>query len=284
MPTAQGKYGSVSDVFNVVNGKGYIHAGETEHELGTALFKDPSNGSLIQYNPDTGDWIAQSKGHQMKEGNGVDNLQALLSGKPPVFQGSKAPWQNTNKKIGPKPEAPQPKPYELLRKKIAAARPMPTDKEADALATYKGSGYTSINNGLRHNQGYAESSSNVKAIDSFLTRSTIPEDVTLYRGVKGDYAKILKSVIMEGTKFVDRGFVSTSTNTGTAQGFASGLTFAIKVPKGSMGAAVRGEHDGDGENEILIPRNSAFIVKSYDPHSGHVEVELDQSHLKKATP
>jgi hypothetical protein len=57
--------------------------------------------------------------------------------------------------------------------------------------------------------------------------------------------------------------------------------FEIEVPDGSHGAVVR--PDGhDSEYEVLLQRNSHFIVKSIDLNKRKVYVTLDQSAAAKA--
>lgn len=104
--------------------------------------------------------------------------------------------------------------------------------------------------------------------------------MTVYRGVKGDYAKILKSVMHPGTSFVDRGFFSTSTNPSVASNFGGGLTMQIKMPKGTNAAAIgtwSGHHD---EHEILLARNTIFHVEAVDFKTMHMVVRVSQEHLK----
>ncbi len=80
----------------------------------------------------------------------------------------------------------------------------------------------------------------------------------------------------EGGSFVDRGYSSTA----TSQGVWSGeLHMTIDLPAGWLGAAIRPPHADDGEQEILLPRGTRFIVKKYDDYSGHVTLEVDQTHL-----
>ena len=102
--------------------------------------------------------------------------------------------------------------------------------------------------------------------------------MVLSRKVSGDYAKILQSMLITGAKFVDHGYVSTSTNHGTWSG---SLKMNITVKKGQKGAYVDEMSANQGEKEMILPRGSAFVVTKFDRKAGVVDVVLDQSHFNK---
>lgn len=250
------------------------------------------------------EWVVTKPGFSSKEGKGFENLDKLMSG-----DGSKLPnppWKTTNKVIQTKAEkdamtAEQKKAQEAYieqqkknAEKIAQAKieaekqsklynelrklaPQPTNEESKALGFYGGSGYTHLNSNLRHDHKYADKEPMVKNLDAYLAKSEIIEEITVYRGVKGEYAKILKSVVTTGSKFIDRGFMSTSTNKGIADNFESGLLMKIKVPKGARGAAIADYSGHPNEKEVLLPRNSTLTVTAYDPDTGLIEVELEHT-------
>jgi ParB-like chromosome segregation protein Spo0J len=259
------------------------------------IFKN--GDAKIKFNGKTEDWIASTPGHVTKEGKGVDKLKALFAGK--IEPGVK----NSQQVIKTKAEAAamteqqkknaeaQKTAAEEHKKQQAAANannalysnlvskaPQPTATQQSAIAKYSGSGYSQWNSELRHNPNFAKSDKLTEHLDAWLGSTAFDEEVILYRKVGGEYSKILKSIIFEGTKFIDRGYVSTSTHEGKWHG---DLKLVIKVPKGSKGAALGKWSHHTTEKEVLLPRDSAFEVTNYDPHSNVVHVTLDQSHFEK---
>lgn len=255
--------------------------------------------AVIEVNFSTGDWLAKTPGHITKIGNGLENLDTLLSRKP--FKGSDPPWVNvSNMKTMKGGQAPSQTLEEHQAMKAAAekakaesdsdaaqqaqnktkallmhAAPEPTQIQLDAIRYYTGSGYESMNADLRHNP-HAVISHHMKRLDEYLKGATLPNDVQLYRRVSGEYAKILRSIVAVGAKFLDRGYVSSSTHSGAWHGE---LTMKINAKKGQRGASVVKHSAHPDENEVLLPRGSFFVVKSYDPAKGEMEVDLDQSHM-----
>ena len=238
--------------------------------------------SKLQFNAQSGDWSLESPGHMTKVGNGGDALDALLN-KPMVD------WQKAGVKNGsvldddPKGEnttksTPSPKLAEHTEtlKKIAAVRPKATSAQESAIGSYKGSGYGSMNHLLRHENQHNKKTEHMK---EWLNKAALPEDVTLYRGVSGDYSKILKSILDEGVIFKDRGFMSTSTSDGFASSWKGGsnnLLMTIKAKKGQKGAAIRPASHDDHEYEVVFQCGSKLKVISFDWDNNHVECELVQ--------
>jgi hypothetical protein len=256
---------------------GYKEDHGTENEV---VYVKP-NGAAVKIKAD-GDWVASTPGHLTKEGSGLESLQQLLSGKTP----SAPPWKNSSQAVQTKEQKhqqaaqPEAQKQEAAKKaqvaetaaKLTAQQP-PADKdERAAIDHYTNGGYTSINKGLRQGLG-AASSKTVKALDDWLAKSEVKEDLKVYRKVSGEYANVLKSVMFPGAKFIDRGFVSTSIN----NGWSGDLYFEINVPKGAKGAYVDNMSSHPGEKEFLLPRDSKFVVKNHDISSNIIELELDIS-------
>lgn len=239
------------------------------------IYNKPS-GSRILLNKKTGEWIAETPGFTGKTGKTLEGLEQLLgsSGKQ-----DNPPWKNSPTTIatasGLKPPGPEAPAHQKLIEELNAAAPKPTSAEENAISYYTGSGYGELNNNLRHQPGFTNPK--VKALDDYLDKSTIPQDVTLYRNVSGDYAKILKSILFKGGKFVDRGFISTSTSPNLGLGGSGGnaIKFKINVKAGSKGASVHHASSHKSEYEVLLPRGSVFHVKSYDRKNGVYEVEVE---------
>lgn len=261
------------------------------NEPGSVLFTKKVSGgdAFVQVNPTTLDWTVKTPGFPTKEGNGTETLKSLLSGgKVQKLESGGYSWNNSSKSIGPeapakpKPEAPE---HEKLLKKIAEWRAQPTSLEAEALSNYKGSGYKALNTALRHNHGNKGSfGSTIAALDSYLKRSTIKEPVTLMRTVSNDanYVDQLMSMAFVGAKIQDKGFISSTTKFDlNFKGGSGAAKIKINVPAGSMGATIKPGGAGDGEYEVLLMRDSVYVVKSYDPVNRYLEVDLDQSLVPK---
>ena len=132
--------------------------------------------------------------------------------------------------------------------------------ETEALHDYSAYKYEAINNGLRDGDLNPKLKPDIAAIDSALSKSTASEDLTLFRGYSGPAMEV-------GKESWDKGFVSTSTATGIAVGFADansesgqGRTIlAIHVPEGSNAIAVHGIYN---EKEVVLGRSSGFRVTS----------------------
>lgn len=271
------------------------HGYAPPHALGGGVFNFAKEGGGTVEVKSTGEWLAKTPGHMTKEGEGASSLLQLLSGKPAIIEGKKGklPWANSSKTTlappTPAQAAEQAKAQEAQEHQekltkaesatqslLSKAAPDPTPSEKSAVSKYTGSAYMSWNDKLRHDPDFHDDAT--KNVDSYLEKSSFPEDVTLYRKVSGDYAKILKSILIEGTKFVDHGYVSTSTHKNT---WGGSMQWIVSIKKGQKGSSVKKLSHYSSENEVLLPRSSAFVVKSFDRKTGVVHVELDQSHLEK---
>lgn len=277
-----------NDTVDWLKTKDYKFAGPETLGGTKAIFKAP-NDAKVMMDYVTGEWVAVTPGHLTKEGKGFDKLQALFNGKiEPGVKNSqqtiqtaaeKAAMTEQQKKLA---EANQAAAKSAAKanatyKKLVEQAPHPTATQQNAISKYSGSGYATWNNKLRHEPGFAKTDPLTKHLDDWLKSSTFEEDVILYRKVDSDYAKILKSFIFEGTKFIDRGYSSSSPLPNVWHG---SLRLVITAPKGTKGAALGKWSQHPSEHEVLLPRDSVFIVTSYDHGSDTIHVTLDQSHWK----
>lgn len=256
-----------------------------------ALF---SKGSAkIALETTSGVWFSQSPGFQAKLGIGEDKLEKLLSGDKevlkdlgkPAFGQTVETW--TDMMVGIKPTTAPAQPHESASgagedhspahikqyKALRKGEPTATPEEETAVRSYTGSGYVEMNQKLRADPEGSKSNY-INAITKFLDRASLPEAVTLYRGVKSEYAKILKSVIRPGTEFIDHGFVSMSTHKGAADQFAGGLKMEISVPKGAKATPISHFGTHANEHEVLAQRGSVLKVTHFDRANGLVKCEL----------
>ena len=143
-----------------------------------------------------------------------------------------------------------------------------TNEQADALRSYKSAGATSINRYLRTGESSSPEADKetVKHIDAAMEKSSLGEDMTLYRGVgflaweEGDFP----ADPQVGDEFVEKGFVSTSTDKSVAFRFADGaddLIVKINAPSDMRGISLDGILENqEPEHEWLLDRNTRYSV------------------------
>ena len=155
-----------------------------------------------------------------------------------------------------------------------------SDAEKEAIKQYTGGDYLQINRelrGIRPNSG--KYSSTVEALDKMLERSSAPEATTVYRGVGSLAVEQWAAKLKKGEIIDDPGFVSTSKSEGVAKRFAQQATknmlLKINVPKGANVSNISDLSDAPtNEQEVLLPRNSAFKVVKWTPKTKTLEVDL----------
>lgn len=190
----------------------------------------------------------------------------------------------------PKPPPPPPAPPDphTLRAKIAGWNP--PGKPQAAVDHYKGNGYDPMNAlcrffDMQPNDPSIEAQ-HIREITAWLDKASSKEPVTLYRGIKGDYARQVRAVGSlpggPGRLLSDDGFVSMSASKQFADAWhhGTGLTLKITVPAGTKMATVRPANSSDGEYEAIAQRGTQFRITKWDTYAQAYEVELVQSHLK----
>ena len=137
------------------------------------------------------------------------------------------------------------------------------------IKAYTGNNYTAMNKLLRFGEG-GDSSTRmmIDQCTSALEKSRIREDCMVHRGIGSALPKMLGISPQElssnpsaiiGKTFTDKGFVSTGVGQNDAWG---GVKMHVFVPKGSKGMYVDPVSTYKGEHELLLQRNSSFVVKS----------------------
>lgn len=225
----------------------------------------------IQVNQQTGEWLSKSPGNMTKKGMGAENLDILLSGVSPT--GKVGKWGYTHQtSLGSSKtsssEAKQHGSTETMQKLIAAA-PSASSSQSKAIKSYCGPSYHTINGELRGHP--PKTTAQVEHIDAWLNKATFPEDVTLYRKVGAAYASVLRGSLIEGSKFIDHGYSSTSTHEGAWHG---DLKFVITAKKGQKGGAVKHISPSPHENEVLLPRDTIYIVDKIDKTNSVVHLRI----------
>jgi phage-related protein (TIGR01555 family) len=149
-------------------------------------------------------------------------------------------------------------------------------EQRTAIDEYKEAAYEDINANLRGSKISGDRSQETLKrytdnMDTMIAGSKLSEPVTVFRGIN-----INPDLMEEGKTFTDKGFVSTSADDAVPDKFNPKVRMEIRVPKGANAFVY--END-TAENEILLPRNSRFKIKSVEDAGGvrHVVAELAAS-------
>lgn len=155
-------------------------------------------------------------------------------------------------------------------------------KEKEAILHYSGSGYSSINSGLRKGSVTGSTATHVANLDSAMAKSPLPQDTLLYRGAGGGKSIETWSKLQPGDHFQDSGFTSTSVRASSSFASDYGVKLTISAPKGYPGLAMDSKLSHyASEKEVLLPRNTRFKVTKVSKTSGgglDVHVEIVPNH------
>lgn len=140
-----------------------------------------------------------------------------------------------------------------------------TASESSAITAYTGDGcYQNINNVLRgfESQFEGNNAQIVEDISQAISKTSLPENVTLYRGTSkamlGESQNIPPEQLV-GEVIGDKAFMSTSLVPEGA--FNGDLTLIIEAPAGSNGAFVGNLSQYPGEVEVLLNKGQQMLVK-----------------------
>lgn len=160
-----------------------------------------------------------------------------------------------------------------------------TEEEFRAVRSYTGPGFVPMNAALRSpsatRDGWVEEQ--IRNCDRAIARQSIPESVILHRGVGRGYADFhgvdidspiqMKGLV--GRVINDDAYLSTSI--GKSAAFAiKDIRMMIKVPKGHHALHVQEMSQYKSEREILLRRNTRYIVHAVYMKGGqwYMEVEV----------
>jgi len=282
---------NINQAAKAVTAKGYgmsdIKTSENGQDIITYANK---NGSSIELNSTTGEWLAKTPGLSAKEGNGVENLETLLKGE--KLTSGHGKWKTSSKQsLYQPPKTLEQQKAEMqaamqaqtklskqsqfnktLQMMMAAAPAPKNDAQEKAIYSYTGSGYNSMNGNLRSS---GKPTAKDKALDAYLHAAVVPEDITVFRKVSNtnNYSSILKSLMFEGGSFQEKGFSSTSTHEEVWYG---DLKLKITIKKGQKAAGVKAYSANPSEQEVVLPRKTVYHVTKYEPGSDYAEVYISQ--------
>ena len=161
-----------------------------------------------------------------------------------------------------------------------------TELQRGTIGMYTAQGYKHINGYLRgttQQPDYYDNWNFIQEIDDALEGKVLGEDLTLYRGMTTDK---IDELFVVGDTYTDKGYISTTTNTKMARLFFGGehsqnVILVIKAKKDTKGMPVRKISKLKIEDEVLLDRDTKFIVKSkiFKPRSAenppHTEIILE---------
>ena len=173
-------------------------------------------------------------------------------------------------------EQPAEDPLQHFMRLMETHKPKLDKNDVEVVDRYVGNQYSSMNLALRRGHGQDRElkrylKKEIKRMDRAVAKSPLPEDVTVYRGVKDVYRTFDVEDLsqLKGMTFLDKGFLSTSGDIEVASDFSwkvKGALFEIKVPKGTHGVipeAIEGVLTG-AEREIVLERGLSLHVTKVD--------------------
>jgi hypothetical protein len=148
-----------------------------------------------------------------------------------------------------------------------------TNQEREAVTNYQYSGYLDLNEALRTGGSKSDEVIDLESkMNGLMARSKLPESIVLYRGFSSEMGRKLhdmydKDMLNPGTTISDKGFISSTTDTGIAKDMAETMgngfnivMMKIEAPKGlkAINAGLVGENRG--ENEVILNKNTKFKI------------------------
>lgn len=152
--------------------------------------------------------------------------------------------------------------------------------EQDAVLAYKADS-VALNKKLRGDKKLGKDAGSVQNLDNALSRASIPDDITVYRGVD---RKVVDSLFRGNETVLDKGFMSTTGSEFVAKDFGNydggGYLVKIKVSKGSRGMYLDADKERgrqfDGETEFLFARNSRLRIRGINEATRTIDAILEQ--------
>ncbi|MDP9843262.1 phage minor capsid protein [Streptosporangium lutulentum] len=142
-------------------------------------------------------------------------------------------------------------------------------EERRAIWDYTGNSFTSMNNALRRGGGSSATMKRIDDLDKAMTRQKVPESVIVHRGVDSGYTQANGVDInspdemygLIGRVMRDKAYMSTSVGQRAAFTYQP-IRLMLRVPGGHEAINVDGLSANPGERELLLRRDTTYIVHS----------------------
>ena len=155
--------------------------------------------------------------------------------------------------------------------------------ELEAIENYQAQLHHQINGHLRGVPAYAEETpwlqQQITALDSALSKGGIDQEVSLYRGFVHRGLIRIWNQLEPGDEFPEPGYLSTSLDSATAEGFAlmhegQGIFAELIVPIGTP-AGFLDLVSPQNENEILLARGRRLRIQTVTMKGGQRRLVLE---------
>ena len=152
--------------------------------------------------------------------------------------------------------------------------------QVNALTDYSGDDYRNINNSLRGMEtATPENAQRINTLKQTLDNSSLPQDMTLYRGTTTNALGDLKGLAPEdlvGKTFVENGFMSTSTSSSVGNAFKYDMQITINAAKGSHAMDISSISNYTHEAEVLFSSGQEMIITGAEKINGvlHITVSI----------
>lgn len=152
-------------------------------------------------------------------------------------------------------------------------------KQVSALTEYTGEGcYRNINNSLRGSEVATSGNTQIiKTMDSALDNASLPSDMTLYRGTSQNALGDLKGLSPDelvGKVFTENGYMSTTTSSTVAQGWANDMKMTIEAAQGSHALDISQISNFPWEQEVLFARGQEMMIVSAENVKGVLDITV----------
>ena len=152
--------------------------------------------------------------------------------------------------------------------------------QVKVLTDYSGDDYRNINNSLRGMEtATPENAQRINTLKQTLDNSSLPQDMTLYRGTTTNALGDLKGLAPEdlvGKTFVENGFMSTSTSSSVGIEFQYDMQITINAAKGSHAMDISSISNYTYEAEVLFSSGQEMIITGAEKNNGvlHITVSI----------
>ena len=152
--------------------------------------------------------------------------------------------------------------------------------QINALTDYSGEDFRNINNSLRGMETVTpENAQRINTLKQTLDNSSLPQDMTLYRGTTTNALGDLKNWESEdlvGKTFVENGFMSTSTSSSVGNAFKYDMQITINAARGSHAMDISSISNYANEAEVLFSAGQEMIITGVEKINGilHITVSI----------